>query len=75
MRSWIHFGVIVVCVTLAVSVGVAWHMARLDAVGCRSRCVPLFLPTTCFQQRSPASLQLGDRDWRPPAPVGIKSIA
>jgi hypothetical protein len=32
MRTWIQFGVVVVCVTLAVSVGVAWHMARLDAV-------------------------------------------
>ncbi|HEY1484314.1 MAG TPA: hypothetical protein VGF19_16390, partial [Candidatus Acidoferrum sp.] len=32
MRAWIQFGVAVVCVTLAVSVGVAWHTARLDAV-------------------------------------------
>ena len=31
MRNWIQFGV-VVCLTLAVSVGVAWHAARLDAV-------------------------------------------
>jgi hypothetical protein len=32
MRNWIQFGVVVVCLTLAVSVGVAWHAARLDAV-------------------------------------------
>jgi hypothetical protein len=64
MRNWIQFGVVVVCLTLAVSVGVAWHAARLDAVRLQVelkasqaallRC----LANTCFSDASRRSCRL-----------------